>query len=320
MSGIIACCCINLVGCQRKVWCHIGNEIETDDEGYQADDKRLHHITSCKRQNHWEEVEHTCQRCQRQELVAWQEDCDSQDNRNQNHRCYQGSRMTDNQGRTHTDMNLLAVKLGLHQLLCLLRDRLQTVDKQGCNTRNQLHHSTHRYTQEENLLDIELGCPTYQGTYDNTEYQWLTEHTKLLLQSLCIDIELREARNHIEEFIENDSEWHETLAEWLRNRDTIQIVIFLESVGCQVCTNQRVDVADDSCEIAPKQTLAHHEVSHCTDKGEVPVVPEVDIYGTCCLGNQHQEVDTQTYWDNQCAHCCIVSYSCSCRPSHVKNI
>ena len=62
MSGIIACCCINLVGCQRKVWCHIGNKIETDDEGYQADDKRLHHITSCKRQNHWEEVEHTCQR------------------------------------------------------------------------------------------------------------------------------------------------------------------------------------------------------------------------------------------------------------------
>ena len=57
----------------------------------------------------------------RQELVAWQEDCDSQDNRNQNHRCCtRVVGMTDYRGRTHTDMNLLAVKLGLHQLLCLL--------------------------------------------------------------------------------------------------------------------------------------------------------------------------------------------------------
>ena len=43
--------------------------------------------------------------------------------------------------------------------------------------------------------------------------------------------------------------------------------------------------------VAPEQTLTHHKVSHCTDKGEVPVVPEVDIYGTCCLGNQHQKVE-----------------------------
>ena len=61
MSGIIACGSIYLVGCHRKVGSHIGYEIETDNQGYQTDDKGLHYITLGKWQNQWEEVEHTCQ-------------------------------------------------------------------------------------------------------------------------------------------------------------------------------------------------------------------------------------------------------------------
>ena len=102
--------------------------------------------------------------------------------------------MTNYQGRTHTDVNLLTVELGLYQFLSLLRDWLQTIDKQKGDTRNQLHHCSHGHTEEENLLDIELCSPTNQGTHYHTKYQWFTKNTKLLLQSFCIDIEFRETR------------------------------------------------------------------------------------------------------------------------------
>ena len=228
--------------------------------------------------------------------------------------------MTNHQGRTHTDMHLLAVELGLHQFLGLLRDRLQTVNKQGSDTRNQLHHGSHGHTEEENLLDVELCCPTNQGSHDNTQNQWLTQHTKLLLQSLCIDIELRETRNHIHCLVEEDGEWHEALAEWLRNGDTVQVVVLLELLCGQICTYQCNDVADDGCKVPPKQTLTHHEVSHGTDKGEMPVVPEVDVHRTGGLGYQHQEVDSQADWDNQGTHRCVISHGSGCRPTHVKHV
>ena len=228
--------------------------------------------------------------------------------------------MTNHQGRTHTDVNLLTVELGLYQLLSLLRNWLQTIDKQRGDTRNQLHHCSHGYTEEENLLDIELCSPTNQGTYDDTENQWFAEHAKLLLQSLCINIKLRETRNHIQEFIEDDGEWHETLAEWLRNRDTIQIVILLELFCSEVCTYQCYHIADDGCKISPKQTFTHYEVSHGTDKCKVPVVPKIDVHRTGGFGYQHQEVDTQADWDNQSTHCCIISYGSCCRPTHVKHV
>ena len=61
MSGVIACVCIYLVGCHRKVGSHIGYEIESDDEGNQTDDERLDHITLGEWQNQWEEIEHTSQ-------------------------------------------------------------------------------------------------------------------------------------------------------------------------------------------------------------------------------------------------------------------
>ena len=206
--------------------------------------------------------------------------------------------MPDNQGWTHADVYLLAIKLVFHQLLCLLRDWLQTINEERGDTRNQLHHGSHGYTEEENLLDVELCCPTYQGTHDDTKYQWFTEHTKLLLQTLCVDVELRETRNFIEQLIEDDGERHKALAEWLRNGDTIEVVILLEFLGCQVGAYQGDDVANDGSKIAPKQTLPHYKVSHGSDKSKVPIVPKVDVDGTCGLGYQHEEVDTQADRDN----------------------
>ena len=38
--------------------------------------------------------------------------------------------VTDNESGAHTDVNLLAVELRLNQLLCLLRNRLQSLDEE----------------------------------------------------------------------------------------------------------------------------------------------------------------------------------------------
>ena len=129
MGGIIACGFIHLIGSHREVGCHIGNEIKSDDKSYQTDDKSLHHVAFGERQDEWEEIEHTCQRSQWQELVAWQEYGDGKDDGYQDDGHHQGGRMTDDKCWTHTDVYLLAVEFLLYQLLCLLRDRFQSVYK-----------------------------------------------------------------------------------------------------------------------------------------------------------------------------------------------
>ena len=162
---------------------------------------------------------------------------------------------------------------------------------------------------------------TYQGTNDDTKHQRFTQYTELLLQSLGIDIQFRETRDTVEQPVDGDGKRGKTLTERLRNRDSLHIlVVALETVGCQVSHHQRDDIAADGSEIAPKQALVHHEISHGTNEGKMPVVPQVDIHRAGTLRYQQQEIDTQANGDNQCTHRCIVSHSGSSRPSHVKNL
>ena len=227
--------------------------------------------------------------------------------------------MTNYQGWRHTNVNLLTSPLLLHHLLRLLSDRLQSVDEELCDTRNQLHHSTHGYTQKQHFLDIQLGHSTNQSTYDDTQHDGLAQHTKLLLQSLSVDVELRETRNLVEQPVDANGKSREALAERLWDADAIHIVVItLELLGCQIGHHQRDDVAHDSCEITPSQTLIHHEICHSTNEGEVPVVPQVDVDRTRALGDQQQEVDAQTDGDDERAHSCVIGHSSGSRPAHVE--
>ena len=79
-------------------------------------------------------------------------------------------------------------KAFLGHLLCLLCDRLQTVDKQRGDTGDQFHDSTHRHTQEQHLLDVELGSPADEYTHDDTQHERLSQHTEPFLESFGIDI------------------------------------------------------------------------------------------------------------------------------------
>ena len=228
--------------------------------------------------------------------------------------------MTDHQCGRHADIHLLAGPLLLHHLLRLLCNRLQTVDEELRDTRNQFHHSTHRHTQEQHFLNVQLGHGTDQRSDNHTKHDRLAQHTKLLLQTLGIDIELREAGNLVKQPVDADGKGRKALTERLGNGDAIHIVVIaLELRGRQIGHHQRVDVTHDGGEVAPSQTLVHHEVGHSPDKGEVPVVPKVDVDRTRTFGNKQQEVYAQTDGDDQRTHSRVISDSGGSRPAHVEH-
>ena len=227
--------------------------------------------------------------------------------------------MTNDQCWRHADVDFLTSPLLLNHLLRLLSNRFQTVDEELGDTGDELHHSTHRHTEEEHLLDVQLGHSTNQGAYNHTQHDRLTQYAEFLLQSLGIDVELREAWNLVEQPVDGDGEGRKTLTERLWDGDAIHIVVVaLELLGCEVGHHQCDDVADDGGEVAPCQRLVHDEICHSTNEGEVPVVPEVDVDRAGTFGNEQQEVDAQTDGDDECANGSVVSYSCSCGPAHVE--
>ena len=214
-----------------------------------------------------------------------------------------------------------AVELTLDHLLRLLGDGFQTLDKETGDTGNEFHNGTHRDSQKENLLDIELSQTTDEGTNNDAQHQRFTQHAELLLQAVGIDIQAVEAWNHIKRFADNQGKRHKALTERLRDADALPLwIVFLELVGCKVCHHERDNIAHNGGKVAPRQRLVHHEICHSTNEGEVPVVPEVDIDSTRTLGDDQQEVDTQTDRNDECANRCIVSHSSCSRPPHIKNL
>ena len=228
--------------------------------------------------------------------------------------------MTNDQCRRHANINFLALELLLHHFLSLFRNGFQSIDEEACDAWYQFHHCTHRHTQRQYCLDVQLGSNTNEDAHNDTQHQRFAQDTKLLLQSLGIHIQFGKARNQVKPFVNQHSKGGETLAERLRNRDARQVIMGLKLLGSQVSHNKRDNIANDGSEIAPCQRLTHHKVSHSTDKGEMPIIPEINVYGTCTFSNKEQEVDTKQNRDNQGAYGRIVSHSGSSRPSHVKHL
>ncbi|MCQ2259499.1 MAG: hypothetical protein MJZ41_16165 [Bacteroidaceae bacterium] len=52
----------------------------------------------------------------------------------------------------------------------------------------------------------------------------------------------------------------------------------------------------------------------------MPIVPEVDIDGSCTSKKHKKKVDSQTHRNDERAHCRVIRNRCCCRPSHVKHI
>ena len=191
----------------REVRGHIRDEPQAEDKGHQADEVSLHHVTLRVRQHQREEVEQTGKGGQRQKLVAREHDGDEDVSRDEKEGADERRGMADDERRTHADMDLLTIELLGDDLFGLVGDRHQTVDEELRDARDELHHRTHRHTEEEHVLkDLEgterlvVAHMSHGGddhANDDTENQGLTEHAELLLQTLGIDVELVEARDAV---------------------------------------------------------------------------------------------------------------------------
>ena len=109
------------------------------------------------------------------------------------------------------------------------------------------------------------------------------------------------------------------MAEGLWNRDTLHFIIeLLKSGSSHIRHYQCNDVADDCCEESPEDIVGS-KINDRSDKGEMPVVPKVDVDSAGCFGKQHQQVNAQTNRDNKSTDRGVVGNCCCRRPSHVEN-
>ena len=229
--------------------------------------------------------------------------------------------MADDKCRTHADEHLLAVETAVDQFLGLLRDGHQAFDKEFGDTGDELHHGTHGHAKGEYILHVEPGHGTDEHAHDDAQHQRFTHHAKLLFQTFSVDVESVETGNFLKQPVDANGKGNETLTERLRHRDAIHaLIITLKFEGTTVSNNQRDDIADNGCHIAPHKLLVEDEIGHGSDEGKVPIVPKVDVHRACGLGDQHQQVDAQTDGDNQSSNGCIIGHRRGGRPSHVEHL
>ena len=228
--------------------------------------------------------------------------------------------MSDDKSWRHSDEDFLAVEPAFHHLLCLLRNGHKSVDEEPGNARNEFHHSSHCDAEEQYLLDVHLSQHANQCSYNHAQDKGFAKHAKLLLQAFCIDVELREPGYEVETFVDEYGKGCEALAERLRDGYALHaLVVALELGSSQVGHYECVDVANDCGKIAPNQALVHHEISYCSDKGVVPIVPQVDVDCTCGFGDEHQEIYAQTDGDDEGSNGSVISHSSCSRPTHVEH-
>ena len=119
---------------------------------------------------------------------------------------------------------------------------------------------------------------------------------------------LVDARDVVEHLVDYHSERHETLTEWLWDRDAIHTWIeLLEFLSGNVCKHQSDDVANDSSEEAPCYRTSH-EVAYSADEGKVPVVPQVDVDCASAAKQQEHKVNTKADRDDERTYEGVVSH------------
>ena len=307
---------IYILGGLGEMRSQVGYEVQAYGQGYKPDDKGLDHITLGDRQNHREHIEHTGQRSQRQELVARKDNCEQKGHGDKQERYHEGGRMADYQSRAHTDADAGRIlEFPRHHILSGLGNGFQALDKEAGNAGNEFHHRTHLDTKSENGRDILY--PFIPGritqyaddkTYYDAKEQRLAQDAEFLLHPFGINIQLAHSGNLVEAPVETLGKGDEALAEWLRDGNTIEVLVILLELPCgQVGHEESDNEADDGGEEAPPYTSAG-EIDHSADEGIMPVIPKVDVDGLCRLDKQEQDVDSQTDRDDKCTYRSIIGH------------
>ena len=202
---------IYILGCQRESGCQIGDEINANHQHHQSDDKCLEHISFGNRQHQREEIEHACQRCQRQEFISRQDDRKENNDGYQQQRNDQRGRMTDDQRRAHADVQPGSVlEFAGYQLARSIGNRHQTLNEQSRNAGNQFHDGSHLYAQHQNLGQFVTGKHPYQAPHYDAQKQRLAQQAKAFLQTFGIDTATLE--QYVEEVTDAVTKWFSTVS------------------------------------------------------------------------------------------------------------
>ena len=305
----------------------VGDEIQAHHQGDEADKEGLDDIALRVGEYHREEVEQARERGQRQEFVAGQDHGQEEDHGDQQQGDDQGGRMADHQGRTHADVEACGMlELPFHQALGRFCDGFQPFDEEGRDPGNQLHHRAHLDAQAEDLRDAlhdlaptAAGKSADQAADEDAQEERLAQDAEFLLHPFRVDVETVHAGNLVHRLAEHDGEGDESLAERLRDRDPVDILIEgLEILGRQVGHHERDDEADDGGEEAPPDAV-RREVHHGADEGVMPVVPQVDVHGLGRAQEQQEDVDAQADRDDEGAHGGVVGDGRGRGPTHVED-
>ena len=252
----------HVVGGEGEVRCHPCDEVESDGDYYETYYEGAQYVAVGEGEYHHEDVEHAGEGCQRQELVAGEYYGEDEGHGDEEEGNDEGRGVTDDECRRHADVQfLVCTELLGDKLARGLRDRLQTLDEEGCDARDKLHDGTHLDAQSEcgrNLVDEFGGVLASQtaddDADDDTEEERFAEETELLLHALRVDVNLVDARYVVQCLVDDDGEGHEALAERLWDGDAVHAFVeALELLGGEVGKHEGDDVADDGSEEAPCQ-------------------------------------------------------------------
>ena len=170
------------------------------------------------------------------------------------------------------------------------------------------------------FVRILAGQGSDAAAHDYAKEKRVAHDAELSFHSFRVDVQLVKARNLVEQLVDDQRERHESLAERLRDGDAVHLVVVrLELLAGQVGHHHCDDVADDSGEESPPD-VSGSEINHRPDEREVPIVPKVDVDGLGGFGQQHKDVDAQTYRNDERADGRVVRHGSCGGPSHVENL
>ena len=148
---------------QGKARGQVSDEVEPDHEGHEPHEERLDDIAPGDRKNAREKVEHAGKGRQGQELVPGKDNGEQNRHRDEQDGDDERRRMADDKRRAHADAEAQAVEPPGELLARTVGDRLEALDEQARDTRDELHDGADLDAQTEDFRQVVEQTGTKRG-------------------------------------------------------------------------------------------------------------------------------------------------------------
>ena len=160
---------------------HAGDEVKTESEHHETHNESLEDTTLGVREHEGEHVEHTCERRQREELIAGEHHGEEESDGDEENRHHKSGGVTDDESRGHADIETVStLELAGDEIAGGLADGAQTLDKEHGDTGYELHDGTHLDAEAENIGDmVDDRAPAIAGEAADDYTHYHTEEKRL---------------------------------------------------------------------------------------------------------------------------------------------